>query len=166
MPVLVHKDHKAFVIGCDRHEDGEFPLVEFELDGQKVAQCAGLGILEVVGLGLIGLLLVREEDQLASVRALGAAADFVSLFEAVIAPHAQGQGGDFFEIPLFCQKKVDGIILDQLFLLGLLDLGMVNDHGFPIDAVFLGDPFQLGNDDLHKLLLRFEDPGHFRDFGL
>ena len=87
-------------------------------DGQKVAQQAGLGVVEVAQAGLVALLPVGKDQQLVPVGGLPLEPGAVPLLVLLLPAHEQGLGGDLLEVALpgaeHVHRVVRGLVLRVL----------------------------------------------------
>ena len=137
LAILEEKQQISAVVAGDAGPDKALALVEAQLGGKVVAQYAGLGVVEVAHTGLIALLLVGKDQQLVPIAALPGEKGTVALLVLLLRAHAQGLGGDFFEIALPGEEYVHRIIGDVLLRIGGFQRMFVDQRSAPGDRILL-----------------------------
>ena len=139
----------AGVVGGDTGPHEALAGIHAQLGGQKVAQQAGLGVVEVAQAGLVALLPVGKDQQLVPVGGLPLEPGAVPLLVLLLPAHAQGLGGDLLEVALpgaeHVHRVVRGLVLRVLRGGGLV---LVDDLRPPGDGVLLLHRLELGHDEL------------------
>ena len=152
LAVFEQEQHKALVVPAEDQSRHVFPCLEAQLLGQIIAQLRRLAVVEVRKPGLVALEFVGEHQELRLIGGLSGQQQTVPFLELLLAAHAQGLLGDFFQIALFGDEDGNRVIRRLLLLVLLHNLRkVVDDLGFPGLTVFLGNPLQLLDDDVLQL---------------
>ena len=139
------------------HRDDALALVHLEPRRQIYAEHGRLAVLKVGYARLVHLLLIGEKQQLRAVRGLEAHCQPVAVLVLLLAAHAQRLRGYLLEVALAREEERHGVVLDLLVLVRLLELGCVDDAGFPRRAVLLGYRLELVDDDRLELAAVVDD---------
>ena len=149
LAVVVEEEHPALVIGGHDHIQRDLALLHAEGAGDVIAEDARLAVVEIVGVGLVNLTMIREEQQLDAVRALAGEQYLVAVLELLLAAHAQALGRDLLEVAVPRDEQVHGVVGNLLLrLLALNGRHLVHDLAAAGLAVLFGDVGQLLHDDL------------------
>ena len=149
LAVVVEEEHPALVIGGHDHIQRDLALFHAEGAGDVITEDARLAVVEIVGVGLVDLTMIREEEQLDTVRALAGEQYLIAVLELLLAAHAQALGRDLLEVAVPREEQVHGVVGNLLLRLLALNGGhLVHDLAAAGFAVLFGDVGQLLHDDL------------------
>ena len=149
LAVVVEEEHPALVIGGHDHIQRDLALLHAEGAGDVIAEDARLAVVEIIGVGLVNLTMIREEQQLDAVRALAGEQHLIAVLELLLAAHAQALGRDLLEVAVPREEQVHGVVGNLLLRLLALNSGhLVHDLAAAGLAVLFGDVGQLLHDDL------------------
>ena len=149
LAVVVEEEHPALVIGGHDHIQRDLALLHAEGAGDVIAEDARLAVVEIIGVGLVNLTMIREEQQLDAVRALAGEQYLIAVLELLLAAHAQALGRDLLEVAVPREEQVHGVVGNLLLrLLALNGRHLVHDLAAAGLAVLFGNVGQLLHDDL------------------
>ena len=149
LAVVVEEEHPALVVGGHDHIQRDLALLHAEGAGDVIAEDARLAVVEIIGVGLVNLTMIREEQQLDAVRALAGEQHLIAVLELLLAAHAQALGRDLLEVAVPREEQVHGVVGNLLLRLLALNGGhLVHDLAAAGLAVLFGDVGQLLHDDL------------------